>query len=115
MALKSQIDANLLTIGLLLVSALIVIPFIVILIYYSEQKQAEFRTKMKAFNEEIVHLDLNSPSPEDNHKLVCGQGTITTDDVPTDYLFHVRIKNAIRILRTVEVFEMKEHSTEDQA
>ena len=64
---------------------------------------------MKAFNEDIVHIDLSNPSPEDNYKLVCGQGTITTDDVPTDYLFHVRIKNAIRILRTVEVFEMKDH------
>ena len=64
---------------------------------------------MKAFSEEIMHVDLSNPSPEDNYKLVCGHGTITTDDVPTDYLFHVRIKNAIRILRTVEVYEMRDH------
>ena len=31
-----------------------------------------------------------------------------SDESPTDYLFHVRIKNAIKIIRTVEVLEMKD-------
>ena len=63
---------------------------------------------MKAFKEDLKHVDLGHPEEENNYKLVHGSAMVTAEEAPTDFLFHVRIRNAIRILRTVEVYQMKD-------
>ena len=70
---------------------------------------------MRAFNEDLVRVDLEHPEAENNYRLVHGTAVVTAEEAPTDFLFHVRIRNAIKILRTVEVYEMKEFKSSQES
>ena len=54
---------------------------------------------------ELVRIQFDKPSPENNFKLVSGTGEVVCDEPLIDELFGLRIQNALRIQRTVEVIQ----------
>ena len=52
-----------------------------------------------------MSISFDKPSPEHNFKLVSGTGEIICDEPLIDELFGLRIQNAIRIHRTVEIIQ----------
>lgn len=52
-----------------------------------------------------MRIQFDKPSPENNFKLVSGKGEIICEEPLVDELFGLRIQNALRIQRTVEVIQ----------
>merc|ERR1712113_29443 len=75
------------------------------MIFKSERKQAKFSYQYSRAHKELVRIKFDKASPEDNFKLVSGSGDVTCDEPLIDELFGLRIQNALRIQRTVEIIQ----------
>ena len=55
-----------------------------------------------------MRVDLNTARSENNFKLLCGTGTISTDQPVVDELFALKVNNALRLRRTVQIIDSVE-------
>ena len=54
---------------------------------------------------DLVTVDFGSANPENNFRIVSGSGTIEADEMLVDELFNIRVKDAVKLWRVVEVLE----------
>jgi len=85
------------------VMALVVAPLIFVMIFKSERKQAKFSYQYGMAQKELVRIVFDKASAGDNFKLVSGSGDVVCEEPLIDELFGLRIQNALRIQRTVEL------------
>ena len=74
---------------MLILSLTVILPFLIVLAFKSEKKQAKLSHQLSEFKKDLVRTDFGSADPENNNKLLTGEGTITCDETLTDDLFEV--------------------------
>lgn len=88
------------------VITLIIAPLIFVMIFKSERKQARFAYQYSKAQGDIVNIhQFDKANPDNNFKLISGIGEINCDEPIIDELFGLRIQNALKIKRTVEVIQ----------
>ena len=91
---------------MLILSLTVILPFLIVLAFKSEKKQAKLSHQLSEFMKDLVRTDFGSADPENNNKLLTGEGTITCDETLTDDLFEVEVESAVKLKRTVEVLQL---------
>ena len=76
-----------------------------ILIYKSERKQAKFQFQLHEYKKDLVKKSFTSADPANNFKLLCGSGEVNAFEPLIDDLFALKVKNAVRLRRTVEILD----------
>lgn len=92
---------------MLIISTVVILPVLLILLYKSERIQAKFAYQLGLFKKDLVSADFDSANPENNFKLISGVGIVKSTEPIVDELFQLKIYNAIRIKRTVEICDFK--------
>ena len=81
--------------------------------FKSERKQAKFSFWYSKAKEDLVRISFDKVDEANNFKLVSGQGELNCNEPIVDELFGLRIQNAVRIDRTVEVISYEQKRKEE--
>ena len=93
---------------LMTLALVIVLPTILALIYKSEAKQAKFDLQSRRYKQDLVQIDLSQRLQEENNfKLVIGTGNVISTEPLTDPFFNLKVRNTLRLRRTVEVYDRR--------
>ena len=65
---------------------------------------------MKAYDQDLVYVDFDNATPNNNFKLLSGTGVVTCSGYLSDELFGLTIRNTLRIRRTVEIYDKEPRS-----
>ena len=60
---------------------------------------------MKNYDQDLVYVDFDTATPQNNFKLLSGTGLVTCSGYLRDELFGLSIRNTLRIRRTVEIYD----------
>lgn len=97
-----------LLIGLLLL--IIAFP----LLFWNEGRAVHRSKTLKEGQGVVVTIAANNTSPEHDGALVHMTGTATTEETLTDSVFGVSVRSALKLRRTVEVYQWQEHAEESR-
>ena len=91
-----------------LVSALALIitlvgPLVIAMIFKSERKQAKFSYFYTKAQQDFVEVQVEKAEECNNFKLISCKGYVNVEKPLVDELFGIRIQNAVKIQRTVEM------------
>ena len=88
---------------------LILIVIAVILLFWNEGRAVNRYKTLKEGSGAVVSVKSDTVSPNNEGKLVCVSGKADTDDTVTDPVFEISRK-ALRLVRTVQMYQWKESS-----
>ena len=93
---------------------IIVIPFCIVLLFWNEGRAVKTAASLKEGVAVVVSVAADAVQPSNEGKLVHVSGEATTVDIVRDPMFAVS-QNAIRLTRTVEMFQWKEEAKSETA
>ena len=75
-----------------------------LIIWYCEKNVVNFIRMINAVSQECVTIDPKLPDDKNDKKLVYATGKTTSSDILIDSNFEVRVKDAYRLIRSVEMY-----------
>ena len=75
-----------------------------LIIWYCEKNVVNLIKMLDAVRQECVTIDPQFPDHENDFKLVCATGKANSSDVLVDSTFEVRVEDAYRLIRSVEMY-----------
>jgi len=89
------------------------VPLLLMIIYKSERKQAQFQQLTRQLADDLVVVGNNDTTEESNFKLVQTWGKLETAMPLSDEVFGLEVNNALRLSRKVEMYQYCKKNTED--
>ena len=82
------------------------------ILWNNERKQVKIGELLTKGEKECRNItDVNNPSSENNFKLVYASGETSNHSATVDEHLHIKVENAVKLIRTVEMYQWTQHTT----